>query len=348
LARRIDEQREEIGRLKDGIGEVKWLLRQSQFEGRKSGAAMPSAVESAGALLRHPGLSTTNGAGFAPVRKLKASAFVINYNEAPFLDACLSSLAVFDELIFIDKSSTDSSREIAARYTGNIHVVPWSPVVEDTRAFADALCSHEWRFFLDADEMINSAAIAEIDRVITENACDIVEVPRINYIFGELSVTNIYARQFVRRLYRGGSTAHPAGTHRQIGADGAKIFTIPADGPAHIVHFNQDSVYEYLEKANRYTETYDIDPPPFRTPDDVFNKAREQVEHAAKSVAAAGGSTYDAVVELVTGMYYVTEHLKKWEKSRDIDVAELYAKTMTENIREIEENWFSRKRSSAS
>ena len=48
------------------------------------------------------------------------SGFVVSYNRAALLGTCLRSLRFVDELIVIDKSSTDSSRGIARRYADRV------------------------------------------------------------------------------------------------------------------------------------------------------------------------------------------------------------------------------------
>ena len=79
----------------------------------------------------------------------KISAFVIAYNRAELLRACLRRVRFVDELIVVDKSSTDETPEVARELADRYEVVPWSPVVEDTRAYAQSLCSHEWIICLD-------------------------------------------------------------------------------------------------------------------------------------------------------------------------------------------------------
>src|ERR1700742_2937356 len=93
-----------------------------------------------------------------PVMRTKLSAFVITHNRASLLESCLRAVSFADELIVVDKSSIDGSAEVAARHADRVEVVPWSPVVEDTRAFALSLCRHEWVLFLDDDEILSPEA----------------------------------------------------------------------------------------------------------------------------------------------------------------------------------------------
>ncbi len=83
------------------------------------------------------------------------SVFVVSYNRSALISACLAPLAFADELIVIDKSSTDGTAEIATRYAHRVITVPWTPTVEDTRAFALSQCTHDWILALDDDECLS-------------------------------------------------------------------------------------------------------------------------------------------------------------------------------------------------
>ena len=74
---------------------------------------------------------------------MSVSGFVIAYNRAHLLATCLRSLRFVDELIVIDKSSTDDTPRIARRYADRVITVPWSPTVEETRSFALDQCRHD-------------------------------------------------------------------------------------------------------------------------------------------------------------------------------------------------------------
>ena len=86
------------------------------------------------------------------IMRVRISVFVVSYNRASLLESCLRAASFADELIVVDKSSTDASTSVAARYADRVEIVPWSPVVEETRAFALSLCRNEWILFLDDDE----------------------------------------------------------------------------------------------------------------------------------------------------------------------------------------------------
>src|SRR5580704_10172262 len=103
----------------------------------------------------------------------KLSAFVVTHNRASLLESCLRAVAFADELIVIDKSSTDGSAAVAARYADRVEVVPWSPTVEETRALALSLCSHERILFLDDDEIMSPETGPWLRQHLTATDADI-------------------------------------------------------------------------------------------------------------------------------------------------------------------------------
>ena len=114
----------------------------------------------------------------------KLSALVIAYNRAPIIGTCVRALGFADELIVVDKSSTDGTGAIAAQYADLVITVPWSPTVEETRAFAVAQCTHDWIVCLDDDECLNIEAIRFIQAELAAPRADVYGLLQRHYILG--------------------------------------------------------------------------------------------------------------------------------------------------------------------
>src|SRR5512137_1109685 len=91
-----------------------------------------------GCIGRSPALamSAIDNAPPAKAHLMPISGFVVAYNRAALLGTCLRSLRFADELIVIDKSSTDDTPRIARRHADRVITVPFSPTVEETRSLA--------------------------------------------------------------------------------------------------------------------------------------------------------------------------------------------------------------------
>jgi glycosyltransferase involved in cell wall biosynthesis len=116
--------------------------------------------------------------------KPRLSVYLIAFNEADKIEAALRSVAWADEIVVADSNSTDTTAEIARRYTGRVIQVPFEGFGKLRNDVIDQLTG-DWVFSLDADERCTSAAAEEIRRVIADpDAADAYLVPRRNFFFG--------------------------------------------------------------------------------------------------------------------------------------------------------------------
>ena len=94
------------------------------------------------------------------------SVCMIVKNEEAQLAACLDSLKLIaDEIIVVDTGSSDSTKEIAARYTDKIYDFPWIDDFAAARNFAFSKAGMEYIYTADADEVIDEDNIRLFRRV---------------------------------------------------------------------------------------------------------------------------------------------------------------------------------------
>ncbi|MFH1552377.1 MAG: glycosyltransferase family 2 protein [Candidatus Omnitrophota bacterium] len=116
------------------------------------------------------------------MEKTPVTAVVITYNEEEMLDECLGSLAWVDELIVVDDESTDSTREIAKKYTDKVFVRKMDNEGRH-RNWAYAQASNNWVLSIDADERVTEELSAEIaDLLKGTPQYKAYAIPRRNYI----------------------------------------------------------------------------------------------------------------------------------------------------------------------
>ena len=83
------------------------------------------------------------------------SLCMIVKNEEAVLDRCLSSVSdLVDEIIVVDTGSTDSSREIAARFTEKVFDFPWRDDFAAARNESFSHASMDYCMWLDADDVL--------------------------------------------------------------------------------------------------------------------------------------------------------------------------------------------------
>jgi len=110
--------------------------------------------------------------------KLPVTAIILTYNEKLNLQECLESVINYiDEIIIVDSYSTDSTLEIAKKYTNKIHQ---NKFINQAKQFIWALdnieIKNEWILRLDADERWTKEGFEELRYIIEYNKADGVYV----------------------------------------------------------------------------------------------------------------------------------------------------------------------------
>lgn len=87
---------------------------------------------------------------------MKLSFVLIVKNEEEILENALESIKGADEIIVVDTGSTDSTVEIAKRYTDKIFHFEWCDDFSKARNFAIEQATGDWIFSIDADHELLS------------------------------------------------------------------------------------------------------------------------------------------------------------------------------------------------
>jgi hypothetical protein len=251
------------------------------------------------------------------------SAFVVTYNRAALLETCLRAVAFADELVVIDKSSTDNSAVVAARYADRVERVPWSPTVEETRAFAASLCRHEWVLCLDDDEILSPETGSYLQRHLAEWGADIVTVPYRHYILGVHDERAYYWPEVRHCLFRKGAIEFTPTVHGGVLLQSDRIVSIPADSGVCIHHLSYQDVAAWIERTNRYTGR----PDRIRSEGEAGNLPRfalDRIDHWMRRTDDPSNDGYPTAVALLRAIYDMVDRLKVWEGERGVDGAEMF------------------------
>lgn len=253
------------------------------------------------------------------------SVVVISYNRAALIGTCLRALGFAGELIVVDKSSTDATPEIAARHADRVITVPWTPTVEDTRAFAVAQCSGDWILYLDDDECLDPGAGAGIGAELAAPRADIYYLPRREYILGVHHEGAYYWPEHHARLFRRGAITFTGTVHGGAVLCSDRTMHLPPESGVVIHHLSHRDVAEWIEKCNRYTANPDRRRAEHTGLDlGAFAHARIDDWLARTKDKAPGG--YPSAVALLRAVYDIVDRLKTWEEERDLDGSAEFAR----------------------
>lgn len=106
------------------------------------------------------------------MRGLPISICIPVKNEAVNLPACLAALTEFDEVVVVDSGSTDSTQLIAKDAGAIVLQFSWDGQFPKKRNWAlrNHSFKHPWILFLDADERMNPAFVAELRATIEKTS----------------------------------------------------------------------------------------------------------------------------------------------------------------------------------
>ncbi len=117
-------------------------------------------------------------------------------DEQRYLEKCLESVKPYvDDMIIIDTGSTDSTIEIAKRYTENVSSIPFGGDFSAIRNAAIEKVKTPWILFLDADEEFEESEISKLKDLLSNTPEDVAGYKVFRYNFfstgGWYSGTNL-------------------------------------------------------------------------------------------------------------------------------------------------------------
>ncbi len=182
------------------------------------------------------------------------SVVITAWNEEKNLPRAVSSVKKFaDEIIVVvDKSSTDKTADVAKKLGCKVFSHAHTGIVEPMRNFSISKATGPWILLLDADEEIPADLASAIGQKIKDEV-DYYRLPRKNIIFGQWIKNAHWWPDYVYRLFKKGSvtwedTVHSIPFTRGTGRD------LPATEETAIIHHHYDSISQYVDRLNRYTD----------------------------------------------------------------------------------------------
>jgi glycosyltransferase involved in cell wall biosynthesis len=266
----------------------------------------------------------------------RISGFVIAYNRQHLIETCLRSIRFVDELIVIDKSSTDHTARCARRYADRVVTVAWSPTVEETRAFALTQCSHPWIAFLDDDEMLSPEAICHLRHRPAASRADAVLLPLRHYILGRHDTRAYYAPEHHMRFFRRGAVNFGPTVHGGIRLQSDHVERIAADSSICVHHLSHSDAAQWIERTNRYTSRPDR-LQAVTADSDLIDFAHRRIDHWLARTEQSDRNDYPAAVALLRAVYDMVDRIKSWEASEGVDGERLFAGRCAELCRGYDE-----------
>lgn len=183
----------------------------------------------------------------------KISVVINTWNEEENIKRCLESVKWVDEIVVVDMESTDKTVEVAKKYGAKVFFHKYTGYVEPARNFALRCAQGKHILVLDVDEEIPATLAKKLQEIAKENKVDFVRIPRKNIIFGQWIKYSRWWPDYNVRFFRRGKVTWPERIHGIPEAEG-KGRDLEAKEVNAIIHYHYQSISQYLERVNRYTD----------------------------------------------------------------------------------------------
>jgi glycosyltransferase involved in cell wall biosynthesis len=151
--------------------------------------------------------------------------------------------------------SEDKTRKIARQFGAKVFLHERTGYVEPARNFAINKARGEWILLLDADEKVGRSLAKRLREIAeaADSGVDYVLIPRKNIIFGKWIQNSRWWPDYLPRFFRKGKVVWPSQIHKKPELKG-NILTLPDSEKLAIIHYNYNSLDQFLERSRRYAE----------------------------------------------------------------------------------------------
>ena len=193
---------------------------------------------------------------------MKISAYMAVYNEEHRIRYTLESLKWCDEIVVLDKTSTDKTVEICREYGAKVFIIENSLSYNPSECEFFKKCTGDWIITMTASDIIDKSLAMEIRRQIEILPDDIgcINVPFKNYVLGIEDNRSPWHWDHAMKIFRNGNYEINSDVHKALTLKNTQSYTIPSKY-GYFYHLTHVSLDMMLDRHTRYwrgeAEMYD-------------------------------------------------------------------------------------------
>jgi len=177
------------------------------------------------------------------------SAGVLSRNSEKKIGQCLASLQGFaDEIIVVDGDSCDNTREIVLNSGAKFYSHKFLGSFAAERNFGTDSASGDWVLQLDSDEIVSDDFKKKCDEILPTTKCAAFKFLRKNAFLGHVFKYGGWYH-WSQHLFKRGYARYEGRVHEKMIVNG-EVGELNAD----ILHFPFDTISEFIDRQNRYTD----------------------------------------------------------------------------------------------
>lgn len=239
-----------------------------------------------------------------------------------------------DEVVILNKSSTDRTREICLEYGERVRVVdvPFTPRGHDDVIAYSKIPRYDWIFFGTASEIPTRKLIAVIRQALakTHGELDLVYVPRKYYSFGIHDPRSPWSWSYFPFLINRKKAIIRNQIHFNYAPrDPQNTLAIPYADDCCVYHCTHATAEEYLRAMTDY---FVAEAATCADPDARMRECFQNIALFEERLRAGGEPLMGHY--LAWPIYWLGTALFLWEKKRGLDVRRYYRELMTNVLRD--------------
>lgn len=190
------------------------------------------------------------------MNKHSISVICLVYNEEDRIRRFIKSFCGYDEIIIIDKGSSDKTVEIALSMGVSVVSVEYT---DRSSIWEDGIeqASGEWVFILTASDvahpLFTSKLYELIDDPIFEENYDIIQYPCVMHVLGIESSFSAFDSRHRNGLCKKEFLQIQDKVHEEIVFKSDRVYTFPFDRNISIHHLSHESLDMYYDRQLRYS-----------------------------------------------------------------------------------------------
>jgi len=164
------------------------------------------------------------------------TCLILAYNEARRIRLALGHAQQWaDEVLVVDKSSTDGTAEIAAAAGARVERVPFSRAGHEDSMAIVQMARHDWIWIFTAGE-VPTRGVIESGTFWVGSDWDGVVVPHLYYSFGDHVETSPWSWSGQLRLFHRGRAVVQNVVHATIACRPGRAAVVPAGPASYVLH----------------------------------------------------------------------------------------------------------------
>lgn len=183
------------------------------------------------------------------------SIVVVVYNEEDRIEKFCESFSWSDDLIIINKASTDQTKNKALKYTSKIIDVPYSDIGSELKYGID-IAKNEWIMTVTASDTITKKLVKNILELINSKNFnyDMILMPYKVYILGISEKYSPWNLKFTNKLSKKECIVLGNKVHEEYKTIGKKIYTISPEEDMYFYHLTHENLEILFERHHRYAK----------------------------------------------------------------------------------------------